>query len=64
MRVSAAVMLAATDECLDVANAFTVVKCYDAEGYRVLRPVRGLRPGNSRWQAPPYVPLGSSATVA
>ena len=48
-----------TETCVETLSLFGVVKKYDDEGRRSIRPVWDERKANHRWAPPPFVPLGS-----
>ena len=48
-----------TTHVVDTLSLFGVIKKYDENGVRSIRPVWDERRPNLRWEAPPFVPLGS-----
>lgn len=46
-------------ECEESVSLVSVVKKYEADGSRVVRPVWDQRRGNLKWMPPPFAPLGS-----
>ena len=61
LRLLDAGMIGLTDDFQEAVSLFTVVKGYDEQNRRALRPVWDERRAHLRWRAPPWVPLGSPA---
>ena len=61
LRLLDAGMIGFTDDFQEAVSLFTVVKGYDEQNRRALRPVCDERRANLKWKAPPWVPLGSPA---
>ena len=52
-------MLRFCAQCLSAVTMFTVVKGYDEQGNRTLRPVWDQRGPNLMWRKPPWCSMGS-----